>query len=311
MAEKSSEIPPEFEEIRARVKFGPASAIRVALLKESAEFPFLAGWALARLLAWALFDQHESQRVPEEEREDRAACRPFRPRYAYKAGQLYLWYYLDYFYRTYETSPYFRRMTTDEAVVALAWYFETAHVKKEITHRGKTLSSLHNDKSTRRDLLFVYHVMDFLVRATLSGREDLCKVERARHFAEKSEPMDEHLSASGVEKAWNRYRDAAPYIYAFYPKLYFVDSQAGSFAETKKISEEDWISRIALLAERSTLEECLGHAAFAADVLVKTTTRVVRDNDFETVARKEPVWRDFDAAELFLINTFTKTAPIK
>jgi hypothetical protein len=141
MAENSSQIPHEVEEIRAQVKFRPAEAIRVALLKESAEFPFLAGWALARLLAWALFDQHESHRIPEEEREDRTAYRPFRPRYAYKAGQLYLWYHLDYFYRTYEISPYFRRMTVDEAVAALALYFETAHVKKEVTHRGKTFSS--------------------------------------------------------------------------------------------------------------------------------------------------------------------------
>jgi len=123
------------------------------------------------LLAWALFDQRESQRIPKEEREDRAATRPFRPRYAYKAGQLYLWYHLDYFYRTYEISPYFRRMTVDEAVPTLALYFETAHVKKELSHRGKTLSSLHNDKSRCRDLTFVYHIMDFLVRATLSGRE--------------------------------------------------------------------------------------------------------------------------------------------
>jgi arylsulfatase A-like enzyme len=137
MAEKSSEIPHVVEEIRARVKFRPATAIRVALLKESAEFPFLAGWALARLLAWALFDQHESHRIPEDERENRTAYRPFRPRYAYKAGQLYLWYHLEYFYQNNEASPHFRRMTVDEAAAALALYFETAHVKKRSATAAK------------------------------------------------------------------------------------------------------------------------------------------------------------------------------
>jgi hypothetical protein len=43
MAEKSSQIPPEVEEIRARVRFRPANAIHQSLLKESAEVPFLTG----------------------------------------------------------------------------------------------------------------------------------------------------------------------------------------------------------------------------------------------------------------------------
>ena len=118
-------------------------------------------------------------------------------------------------------------------------YFETAHVKKEVSHRGKTLSSLHNDKSTRRDLTFVYHIMDFLVRATLSGREEVCKVKIARFFVEKLKPMEEQLGASKILKVWDRYRTAAAYIYAFYPRLYGADSQQGAFAEAKKITEED------------------------------------------------------------------------
>jgi len=312
MAETSSEIPPEVVELRARLKFRPANAIRDALMKESAEFPFLASWALARLLAWALFDQHESQRIPEEEREDRAAHRPFKPRYAYKAGQLYLWYHLDYFSRTYETSSYFRRMTVDEAVVALEMYCETAHIKKDVSHSGKTLSSLHNDKSRRRDLLFVYHIMDFLVRATLSGRKDVCKVKIARFFVEKLEPMGEQLSASRIEKTWNLYRTAAPYIYAFYPKLYGTYSSEGAFAEAKTITEEeDWFSCVAQLATNSTLEECLGHAAFAADVLEKTGTRDVRIKDFKSLSRVRPLLREFNANEELIFESYDDTGPLE
>jgi hypothetical protein len=57
--------------------------------------------------------------------------------------------------------------------------------------------------------MFVFHVMDFLIRASLSGRDDVCKVKIARFFAEKIEPMEEQLSASSIEKVWNRYRAAA------------------------------------------------------------------------------------------------------
>jgi hypothetical protein len=45
------------------IKFRPANTIRAALLKEGAEFPLIAGWALSRLVAWALFDQHDSKRI--------------------------------------------------------------------------------------------------------------------------------------------------------------------------------------------------------------------------------------------------------
>jgi hypothetical protein len=311
LPEKSSEILRELEELAARVKFRPANAVRVALSGEPEEVPLTAGWALAHLVAWALFDQHESKRIPKEERENKAVRRPFRPKYAYKAGQLYLWYHVDYFYWTYETSPHIRKITEVEAAVAMAMYIATAHAKRDVTHRGKMMSALHNDKYRRRDLMFVYHIMDFLVRATLSGRDDLCKVERARDFISKFDPTDEHLSQSGVEKTWNRYQAAAPYIYAFYPKLYCDDSQEVDFAKAKKVTEEEWFGNISQLASKSTLEECLGHAAFAAGVLRKAKTRAVRTNDFKNVQRKMPPWRAFNAEELDIINTFTKTEPLK
>lgn len=311
MAEQSSEISPSVARLRALAKFRPSESVHVVLLKERAEFPFIAAWEMARLAAWALFDQQESKRIAKDERENKAVRRPFRPRYAYKAGQLYLWHHLDYFSRRYATSPYFCGMTPKQAALALKLYFETAQVKKDISHRGRTLSSLHNDKDRRRDLMFVYHVMDFLVRASLSGRKDVCKVKIARFFAEKIEPMEEQVSASKVEKVWNQYRAAAPYIYAFYPILYRADGQQDACAEAKKITEEEWICRIARLATKSTLEECLGHAAFAADVLAKTGTRDVRIEDFERVSRVRPSLLEFDAEEQLIFESFDDDAAIE
>jgi hypothetical protein len=128
-------------------------------------------------------------------------------------------------------------------------------------------------------------------------------VKVARFFAEKIEPMGEQLGNSKIEKVWNQYRAAAPYVYAFYPRLYCVDRQEGTVAKAKRITEEDWVGRIAQLATKSTLEECLGHAAFAADVLAKTGTRDVRKRDFKEVPRQEPLLREFDAIEKTLSGT--------
>jgi hypothetical protein len=123
--------------------------------------------------------------------------------------------------------------------------------------------------------------------------------------------MEEQLSASSIEKVWNRYRAAAPYIYAFYPRLYCADSHQSAFPEAQKITEEVWISRIAQLDTKLTLEECLGHAAFAADVLAKTGTRDVRTRDFQAVPRKEPLLREFNADEQTIIKSFDDKSPIK
>jgi hypothetical protein len=324
LAEKSSEIPYHgahtwawragklMQVIGPLVKFHPANTVRAALLKEGAEFPLIAGWALSRLVAWALFDQCESKRIPKPKRKTRAAKRPFKPTYAYKAGQLYLLYHVDHFFREDDGTALFRKITTEEVALAMTMYFGTGQIRKNFGHRGRTLSNLHNDKKRRRDLMFVYHVMDFLVRASLSGREDdVCKVKIARYFAEKIEPMGEQLSASKVEKVWNQYRAAAPYIYAFYPRLYRADGQQGACAKAKKITEEEWIGRIAQLATKSTLEDCLGHAAFAADVLAKTDTHDVRTQDFKEVSRKAPLLREFSAIEQTIIGSYDDKAPIK
>jgi hypothetical protein len=156
------------------MKFSTRESIRVALLETNTDLPLTAGWALSRLVAWALFDQHESKRIPKQHRKTRAAKRLFIPTYAYKAGQLYLLYHAVSFFGKHEETARFRKLTSEPA--AMKMFFETGQITKNFGLRGRTLSSLHNDKKRRRDLMFVYHVMDFLVRARLFDREDVCKL---------------------------------------------------------------------------------------------------------------------------------------
>jgi hypothetical protein len=123
--------------------------------------------------------------------------------------------------------------------------------------------------------------------------------------------MGEQLGDSKIEKIWNQYRDAAPYIYAFYPRLYCANSWEGAVEKAKKITEEEWFSCVAQLAKKSTLDECLGHAAFAADVLAKTDAHNVRTRDFKAFSRKEPLLREFDAFEKTIFESFDDKGPIK
>jgi hypothetical protein len=189
LIENTPEIPRQVGQIRRPMKFSTRESIRVALLETNTDLPLTAGWALSRLVAWALFDQHESKRIPKQHRKTRAAKRLFIPTYAYKAGQLYLLYHAAPFFRKYEETARFRKRASEESALAMAMFFETGQITKNFGLRGRTLSSLHNDKKRRRNLMFVYHVMDFLIRARLFDREDVCKVKIARFFAEKIEPM--------------------------------------------------------------------------------------------------------------------------
>jgi GR25 family glycosyltransferase involved in LPS biosynthesis len=123
-------------QIRRPMKFSTRESIRVALSETNTDLPLTAGWALSRLVAWALFDQHESKRIPKQHRKTRAAKRLFIPTYAYKAGQLYLLYH---------AAPFFRKETARFRKL-IKMFFETGQITKNFGLRGRTLSSLHNDK---------------------------------------------------------------------------------------------------------------------------------------------------------------------
>ena len=183
-----TDVSPEIQQAvfryRQLLKFKPREAVDAAFLETDEQSPLISGWALSRLIAWAFYDQHESKRIPKDQRKKRAAKRPFRPRYAFKAGQLYLLHHLYHFFRKYEPASRFKTLTPDDAGIALSMYLETGQLKKNFGHSGLSLATLYNDVERRQGLLIVYHVMDFLVRADLSGRDDIRKVEVARSLCE-------------------------------------------------------------------------------------------------------------------------------
>jgi hypothetical protein len=305
---------------RKLADFRPRTSLRIALSEAGEETTLISGWALARLIGWAFYDQQPKKEIDEgkskanadvdlkktnrevEQLQRKPTIRPFRPKYAYKAGQLFLLHHLTR--DSHDTPSYFRKLTVEEALLAFCMFLQAGKKRKSFGLGGRTLSFLHNDVQKHQELRIIYQVMDFLVRATLACRSDLCKSVIARYFAEKVEPPTEHLGKGAIEKIWDRYRTAAPYIYAFYPRLYPMAGQQGAELKTPIKTDPDWGHLIAQLAEKSTVEECLGHAGFAADVLKKTKMRDVRTRDFENIPHIAPLLRPFDANDEKIIQRY-------
>ncbi len=220
MTQEKSEIPRRvnaLDEGSVALEFQPRSAV-LALQELTIinELTLIRGWTLSRLIAWAFFDQQESKR------EDGAAERPLKPNYAYKSGQLYLLYYIDSLWRDSEPSSIFSKPSSEKLQTALHLFLQTGEKREGFGLEGQSLSTLH--RKAHKDLTVVYTVMDFLVRTYHLYRErGLCRLNIARYFVEKFVPTKEDLSKSSIEKIWNRYRDAAPYIYGSYPAMYPAD----------------------------------------------------------------------------------------
>ncbi len=68
---------------------------------------------------------------------------------------------------------------------------------------------------------------------------------------------------------------------------------------------------MAQLVTGEAFKECIGKAAFAADLLAETGTRDVRTKDFDDIARVDPLACEFTGDELSIINSFDKHAAIK
>jgi len=186
----------EPDEENVTLEFQPNNSMLAILDRKVAdEWPLISGWALSRLVAWAFFDQQESTR------ETGPAERPFEPNYAYKAGQLYLLYHIDSLWRDYEKSTGLSKPPPERLGTAIDTFLQTGEKRLGFGLAGETLSALHNDDSNRQSLKVAYDVMDFLIRARLSGRRELCRVGVARHFVLKSDlDREDSLSPSSIEK---------------------------------------------------------------------------------------------------------------
>ena len=291
-------------------KFDPQTAVQCLVTPGSTMRVSEKIWALAGLLAWAFLDQRPARRVNTQETKPRKD-KVRRRREADQAGAIVIAFLLEE-----QLNNLLRdRVTSDEQEVraiwrlfqlcggisrsAGGWGYEGLLSELDLG-KGDTPASA---KSVLEEARYVFRVVDFLCRyQAFYGANG--KIEEARYLAQKSRQRASYGERK-VAKIWEKYKDAAPYIYGFLPVI-------RNFKHTKRDANRviGWLKNFA--SDQRRLNRCLGKAAFAADLLDTTAVRNVRINDFRGVERITLRLRSFTKTELNHIDDFraAKTAPI-
>ena len=150
------------------------------------------------------------------------------------------------------------------------------------------------------ELAYVQKIVNYLCLCAQSKvDEKKCTVEYAKIFVEETdnaskEKTGKALKRTAIGNRWEKNRQAASYIFAFYESYSSVVNGAASIDQFV-----DMLEQLAINQQR--LNQLLGHAAYAADILAKTAHNV-RLKDFEDVQRVEPQCTTFNADELEMIN---------
>jgi hypothetical protein len=128
-------------------------------------------------------------------------------------------------------------------------------------------------------------------------------IETAKQFIVQCAPEgNPTFLSSKIEKIWLTYKDAAPYIFAFYRFL--------SRGLKQKASPDEVMEFIAKLAsDGPRLKKLIGRAAYAADIL-NVLAHDVRIYDFKNSERAIPPMRSFNDFELAMINNIDRNASV-
>jgi hypothetical protein len=284
-------------------KFRPGRAVRIlADQPKNNETAFLRTWALAQLLAWAILDQRPGKRPPKEARlgSDKPKKRKIRTANAKLAGQMRLACLLDRHLSRGQTGS---EEYKEKLRLMLALFMECGGFASCFKGWGAR-DLLYDAKDANRQLGYVYRIVDSMCRySKRSGateNDPNFTIESAKSFVERY--ATKGYGPSKISKIWERYRNAAPYIFAVYRFFSFRLEKAKSIDEIV-----DWLEKFA--SDRERLARFLARAAFASDVLAGKA-RNVRQLDFENIERIAPPLRPFNDTELAIINNNDPNAPI-
>jgi len=124
-------------------------------------------------------------------------------------------------------------------------------------------------------------------------------IECAKKFIEKT---DKKLKPRTFGKYWETSKQAAPYIFAFYPFLASAVEGSASIDQCVDALEQ-------LAKDDQQLNQLLGEAAYAADILAPLA-RNVRVQDFKEVTRAAPQLAAFTADEIQIITVIDAKRPL-
>jgi len=126
-------------------------------------------------------------------------------------------------------------------------------------------------------------------------------IEDAKVFVQK---WDEDCGISAISKMWEKYRLAAPFIYAFH-------LEERSFRPLDAVSSANVINWArTVVARQGRIQRILGHGAFAVDVLARTA-KGQRQADFFGIKRIIPPVRPFSSQERLIMDSIDRAAPLR
>lgn len=296
-------IQKETKEQKAKrlAKFWPDKAARYLVLSTPKHLMFKKTWVLAQLLAWAILDQRPHQRASNSKEKSGSAIPKgmITVRCATEVGNFALAWLL---HRQLQSQRKMDKKTLSEMVKLFEArggfrVFLLMHGAHDLYERAR---------KAERKLRFVYWIVDYLCRGKkYVFDDDKLNIETAKQFIFKNQRAAKGKRAYGlsqIEKIWLTYKDAAPYIFAFYGIL--------SRGLKQKVSPDEVMEFIAKLAsDGPRLKKLIGRAAYAAYIL-NGLAFDVRINDFKNGKRAEPPLRSINTIEKARINSIDRNAPI-
>jgi hypothetical protein len=286
----------EVRRLANATRFQPGVALKYLVATKPKDPRFMNVLVLAQLLGWMVLDQRPGQRKKSSSAESgsEAQARLNLVRNALHVGN-------------YVLAQLLRRQRglkeQDETTMALKELLEArGGVGGYVWMRGSL--DLYNDaQKAERELHYVYWIVSYLCRCK-KYELDASKfnIETAKEFLAKLAPEKKPYKVSRIEKIWLQYKNAAPYIFAFYGYLRGLRREVVSPRLILNLLEK-------FASDERRVKRLIGRAAYAADVLTGLA-RDVRINDFSDIARSAPPLRSFSTIEMAVIDNIDRNAPI-
>ena len=238
-------------------QFRPGDAVKILADKRRAKE--LKTWALARLLSWMSLDQRP--RHPHNRRAEVRKRMRSRAKNAKLAGNIVVASLID-------------RRSDDRASLRMFGILLKSNGFRLFLQSTRSPKNwMRTLKEVREDMVCVHAVMSYLCRyKKYGGDPQKLSIEAAKRFAVTKENKPSALSKTS--KTWEPHTYAASYIFSFISPLLDI-------AQMQSIDE--FVDRLeAIASDQKLVDEMLGNAAYAADLL-KNIARNVHNKDFKGI----------------------------
>lgn len=281
------------KKIEARLRFSPRRAVNLLREKPSGETDFLQIWQMCRLIAWATLDQRPGKRVSRPSKSGGSSSKKtIKTRNAKIAGHMLLAYLAD------------RGIgRNDDGLKEIGALFLMTGGFLQFLRGGSFRDLISEFQSREVEREYVYRIVSYLVRYHKHMPKDKnYTLVSAWEFLSRSAHRNlPNYGVSKIEKIWAEYKDAAPYIFAFYPVIRFSNGKSSPEAVVTRLTD--------ILSKQNRVDRLLARATYAANVL-QDLARGVRTKDFHGIVPKISIIPAFSQAEQKIILMIDRDAPI-